>query len=109
MSDFRLELFDRSVCITTYREYINVEIHRETTYYSTEPTLWKDIIAFFCGGYRVDREYEKGYYFPSDDAMLHFALLIGERDTEKASWYYKYYEFRELMKQNYDPYADIPF
>lgn len=107
---YRFELLGRSFDITIDGEMWQLESYRETTFYSTEPTPWKDILALFCGGYKAEScDYSRGYYFPSDEAMIHFALLIGERDREQAAWYYKFYSFKHLVESTYDPYHNILF
>jgi hypothetical protein len=56
--------------------FFQVDIYCEFTYYEACPSAWRDILAFFGGGFR---DGSSGYRFPSEQAAIHFGMLIGQK------------------------------
>lgn len=91
--------------------YFQVEMYGEFVSYETESSAWRDILAFFCGGYR-DR-YGKCYYFPSEQSAIHFGMLIGESDSWECTYYGRFFFYHYQMdeaRREMRAYGDlIPF
>jgi hypothetical protein len=73
----------------------------------TSPSLLKSLIAFFCGG--SWNKVRKVYQFCNQDAMLHFAFLIGDLDRLYCLKRLEKYRFENQLENARVEMLDIPF
>ncbi len=57
----------------------------------------RDVIAFLNGGVRSG---SFGYYFISDEGLLHFAFLTNQLDTYQAQWRLRVFSYRAIMQNS---------
>jgi hypothetical protein len=83
-----------------YWFYGTVDLDWNLNFLPSKQSPLRDFIAFLNGGVR---DGSCGYWFISDEGLLHFALLTNQLDTYEAQWRlraFSYHEIRQNSRNN---------
>jgi len=68
----------------------------ELNFFPCEQTVIRNILAFLNGG--ISWGSRDGYWFISDQGLLHFAFLVNKLDNYQAKWRLSLFSFQESVR-----------
>jgi hypothetical protein len=91
--------FKRTMDTINFRFYwCSVSVYLEFSYlhwFPSEQSFLKDVLAFLNGGFKSRSE---GYWFISDEGLMHFAFLTNQVDEYQYRWRLKDFAYHAIKE-----------